>query len=170
VSGLSGEASIYQPRADAVVAVYGTAPIIALYRAGEREEALRSGYLTGLWRYKSAAAAGEQPDPRWVLGDRAWNEVEFMYLVLLHADREAALLLYDELNRRQGWLADVSDAFWHRRLALFAALAGRRAEMLDHLAAAAGVLDRPDQNDPYWALNLAREWRQAEFVVSRTPS
>ncbi len=166
-AGLTQSVSIDQPRADAVHAVYGMAPIVALYRAGEREEALRSGYLTGLWRYKSAAAAGEQPDPRWVLSDRDWSEVELMYLMLLDADRESQSLLYGELAQRREWFADLSDDDWHRQLALFAALIGHRAEMLDHLAATADALDRSGQQDPiYWSLELAREWRQAELISS----
>ena len=168
VTGLAREASIDQARADAVAAIYCTAPIVALYRAGEREEALRSGYLTGLWRYKSAAAAGERPDPRWILGDREWKEVELMYLVLLDAERAWPPLFYDELVRRQEWFVeDGSDGGWHRQLALFAALARNRAEMLDHLSAAADALDRPGQDDAvYWALELARDWRQAELISS----
>lgn len=166
-TGQAQGASIEQHRAAAVAAVYGTAPIVAIYRAGEREEALRSGYLTGFWRYKSATVAGEQPDPRWVVGDRSWPDIELMYLVLLDGDRTSASLLYDELARSHEWFKSRSDVDWHAKLALFAALAGRRAEMLDHLTAEADVLDRPGLDDPgFWALELAREWRQTELISS----
>ena len=47
----------------------GTSPVVALYRTGAIEEALKTRYLTGKDRYLNADRAGEKKDPQWVIDD-----------------------------------------------------------------------------------------------------
>jgi hypothetical protein len=141
----------------------GTRPVIALYRTGAIEEALKTGYLTGKDRYFNAERAGEKKDPQWVLDD-GWP----LYIgsmsreAAFSTNREFQQRAYDGLVRACG--KPLADCFYEtlRQIAAVAAGMGDEARMREALAAATRQLDKG------WfemALYVAGPWAHCEEVL-----
>lgn len=122
---------------------YATAPVVALYRAGGREEALEFGFLSGYQRYVNAPMAGEVPDPQWVVDDRALQSVDQMIAALIKKPNAAeAQRFYDALRCADRSPYERTEfPLLERQLALLAALSGARRSMSEHFAAAAIQID-----------------------------
>ena len=121
----------------------GTSPVVALYRTGAIEEALKTRYLTGKDRYLNADRAGEKKDPQWVIDD---NWTLYLNLMAREAarsdDRAFQQRAYDGLVRSCGKpLADCFDETL-RNIAEVAAGMGDETRMKEALAAAARQLDQ----------------------------
>jgi hypothetical protein len=147
------------------------APAIALYRAGAREEAIRSGYLTGYARFRHAAVAGETPDARWVVADKSDFTIwRLIYDLISNPVPATATQLYDGLRCSETELGDVIDPpKFNSYLAVLAALTGRAGSMRAHLGAAAVSLDDKAQLIPaFHAQMLAEDWRRALVIAERT--
>lgn len=146
------------------------APVIALYRAGAREEALRSGYLTGYARFRHAEVAGETPDPRWAIADKSDFTIWRLVDDLIEAPSPAtAAQFYNGLRCSEAALGDVIDPpEFHGHLAKLAALTGRAGSMRAHLSAGAISLDDRAQIIPaFLAHGLAEDWRRAHVIAER---
>jgi hypothetical protein len=170
-----GGSSQTDKRAAAVAASgFGTAPVVALYRAGARDDALANGYLTGLDRFDNARIAGEVRDPLWVIGDRSAVYAESVIATLISDnDAAGAVRLYDGLRCASVYEPAAADSM-HRSLALLAALSGRRGAMHAHLAKAAEAIDRghddaeqPTEARAYAALAAAADWRRSLTIAER---
>ena len=121
----------------------GTDAVIALYRAGAIDEALKTHYLTSKDRYLNAERAGEKKDPLWML-EVHWPE--YFDLVAREAarsnDHEFQQRVYDGLVRSCGKpLADCFDQTL-RNIALVAAGMGDRPRMKAALAAVVRQIDK----------------------------
>ena len=150
------------------------APAIALYRAGARDEALKSGYISGYQRFHHASVAGETADAKWVVDDRVTFEIDTFVDDLIEAkDTNAALRLHDVLRCSgpdfyESYQRDVLE----RNLAIAAALVGRGTMMNAHLTAAAHAIDAftadVDSLPSAWSVgSLASDWRRALTIAER---
>jgi hypothetical protein len=143
----------------------GTSPVIALYRAGAIDEALKSGYLTGKDRYRNAELAGEEKDPQWVIDDgwKLWIDA-MVHEASRSTDREFQQRAYDALVRScKKPLADCFDEKL-RNIAEVAAGMGDEARMKEALAAAARQLDR-GWGMGFHAMYVAGPWAHCEEVL-----
>lgn len=148
-----------------------TQPVVQLYRAGAREEALQTGFLTGYHRYTNAAVAGEAANPRWLVEDRQESVIERVIGDLLRDPNQAvANAVYE------GLLCDGPSfygphriAVLERTLAVLAAMAGQRASVSVHLARAIEQTDREADASYRVQLvyDLAIEWRRALTIIER---
>lgn len=122
---------------------FGAEPVVALYRLGAREEALRFGFLSGLKRYENAEAAGETPDPRWVVDDHASASVDQMVSLLIEKPNAAiAGKFYEALRCERSMVFEPFESpSLEMDLGLLAALSGRRGSMTRHFTAAAASID-----------------------------
>lgn len=166
------ELTFTDPRAAAVAAFgRGTEPVVALYKAGARDEAIASGYLTGLARYLNAEHAGEAPDPQWVVDDRSPLHINILIGWLISTnDQPNAARLYGGLR-----CSDIygTDSFYRERaLGIAAAMSGWRQLMKAHFIASAADRDGADQRrtaniglPP--ALALAVDWRRGLTLSER---
>lgn len=145
------------------------APAIALYRAGGREEALRSGYVTGYARYRHAPVAGETPDARWVVQDNSdWLIGRLLDDLIETPSAVAAGGFYDALRCAGASLTDVKAPKLHGHLAALAALIGRAGSMRAHLGAGALSLDEEARSySSFYAYRLAEDWRRALVIAER---
>jgi hypothetical protein len=164
--------TVTDPRAAAVAAFgRGTEPVVALYKAGARDEAIASGYLTGLARYLNAEHAGEAPDPQWVVDDRSPLHINILIGWLIRAnDQPNAARLYRGLRCSDIYGTDSFDR--ERALGIAAAMSGWRQLMKAHFTAAAADRDGADQRrvanigmPP--ALALAVDWRRGLTLSER---
>jgi hypothetical protein len=147
------------------------APAIALYRAGARDEALGSGYLTGYARFRHAVVAGETPDARWVIADKSDFTIwRFLSELIEKPAPAVATQFYDGLRCSEAALGDVIDPpKFHSNLAVLAALIGRAGSMRAHLGVAAVSLDDKAQIIPgFLAHRLAEDWRRALVIAGRS--
>jgi len=147
------------------------APAIALYRAGARDEALRSGYLTGYARYRHAVVGGETPDARWVIADKSDFTIwRFMSELIEKPAPAAATQFYDGLRCSEAELHDVVEPpKFNSNLAVLAALIGRAGSMRAHLGAAAVSLDDKAELIPgLLAHRLGEDWRRALVIAERS--
>jgi hypothetical protein len=144
----------------------GTAPVIALYRTGAIEEALKTGYLTGYSRFRHARRAGEKPDPQWVLDDKVPESITFMVDdVARSGDRDLQQRAYEGLVISCGKPLAGCARETLRQIAEVAAGMGDEPSMKAALAAAARQLDAgPDEAFP--ALYIAASWAHCEDVRS----
>ena len=157
---------------------YGAAPVLALYRAGQRGEALRFGYIKPTDRFERAKEAGEEPDPTWVVDGASFGELEnLVVLMVQESDRASAATLLDPLGSARSRFQDAAADDWERQLGLIAALAGRQRPMIEHFARSALALDAmgPSKDDRnaagYFALALAVDWRKGEIMeAGRAPA
>ncbi len=142
----------------------GTSPVIALYRTGAIDEALKTHYLTGKDRYKNAERAGEKKDPQWVIDDN-WLFLDHMALEAARStDREFQQRAYDGLVRSCGKpLADCFDETL-RNIAVVAAGMGDEVRMKDALAAAARQLDQ-GFGMGFAAMYVAGPWAHCEEIL-----
>ena len=145
------------------------APAIALYRAGARDEAVASGYLTGYARYRHAPAAGEAADPAWVIEPGAKWSLRWLIDDLIRARGQTqALRLYDALRCRGAEVYEAQEGYeWEAQSAVLAALVGRAGSVRAHLARAATALDGQGFMAPLFAHYLAEDWRRALVVAER---
>jgi len=142
----------------------GTSPVIALYRAGAIEEAVKTRYLSGKDRYLNAARAGEKKDPQWVIDDE-WSHMSVIAHDAAHgADRDFQQRAYDGLVRYCH--KPLANCFSEtlRDIALVSAGMGDEARMKEALGAAAR------QNDKgfgmgWSALYVAGPWAHCEEVL-----
>ena len=142
---------------------FGTNPVRALYLAGEREEAVKFGYLTGYDRYKFAREANESPNPMWLIEDKSEFYLQDAMLDLVYKpDRSLARRMYEALSEHP-----VPDTYStepdESLLGTYAALAGERDEMLDHFRRAVTAL----HENGYFALDTAAIWRKGEVILQR---
>ncbi|MBC6981587.1 hypothetical protein [Caulobacter sp. 17J80-11] len=144
------------------------APARALYRAGRVDEALATGRIRAMDRWRDATETGvETPDIGWVIAERDLAGLDEIKHRLIEAgDRAGAGELYEALTAaRDGF--DEPEVFRERELGLFAAAAGRGVAMRAHFARAAAALD--SETDPeaaaLAALQLACDWRRGEVLV-----
>jgi hypothetical protein len=147
------------------------APAIALYRAGARDEALRSGYLTGYARFRHAVVAGETPDARWVIADKSdFTMWRFISELIETPAPATATQFYDGLRCSEAALSDVIDPpKFNSNLAVLAALIGRAGSMRAHLGTAAVTLDDKAQIIPgFLAHRLAEDWRRTLVIAERS--
>jgi hypothetical protein len=147
-----------------------TAPVIALYRAGARDEALATDFLTAYERFKNAAVAGEVPDPKWIADQGDLREVEALIDDLVATpDAATARQFHDALRCAATFsLEDGSGAFFDMARAAAAALGGRSTSMNAHLVSAAAVLDQ--FGGGYTVLiahRLAMSWRRSLTIAER---
>jgi hypothetical protein len=161
-----GEVDRNNPTAMAIaVQGTGTAPVIALYRAGAIQEALKTQYLTGKDRYLNAERAGEKKDPQWVLDD-GWP----LYVSAMAGEaerstsREFQQRAYDRLVRSCG--KPLADCFAGtlRQIAQAAAGMGDEQRMKGALTAAARQLDK-DVGMAFAALYVAGPWAHCAEVL-----
>jgi hypothetical protein len=152
-------------------------PVIALYRAGARDEAIQSGFLSGYERFRNATIAGEVPDARWIVEDRTDTMIESTLNDLMRTPNpEVSLQLHDALQcfGPSGYVrAKLYE--YETDLATLAALAGNVDAMRTHLARAAKVIDVNYRNDGnglkgHAALELAASWRRALVIAARVTS
>jgi hypothetical protein len=122
---------------------FGAEPVVALYRLGARDEALRFGFLSGFKRYENAEAAGETPDPQWVVDDHASASVDQMVdLLIAKPNATVAGKFYEALRCERSKIFEPFESpSLEVDLGLLAALAGRRASMTRHFTAAAADID-----------------------------
>jgi hypothetical protein len=158
------------PTALAVAAQgWGTAPVIALYRAGAVEEALRTRYLTGKDRFRNAQRAGEKPDPQWVVDDDWGLYIDAMARETADTtDRDYQQRAYDALV--QSCHKPIADCFSEtlREIAQVAAAMGDEARMKEALGAAARQLDKGTFNG-FQALYVAGPWAHCEEILRSAP-
>lgn len=163
---------ITDKRAAAVQAGYGDAPVIALYRAGARDEALATGFLTGYDRYFHADIAGEARDPVWILEDKSsFYDGILMHFLISAADGASGERAYCYRRAHDIFGKNfVDDA--NRELGLLAALSGHRRTMESHFAASAHAIDTGRNGATVatraWAaFQLAADWRRGRSIVNR---
>jgi hypothetical protein len=143
------------------------APAIALYRTGAIDEALNTGYLTGLSRYRHARRAGEKPDPQWVLDDKDAASIAFMADdVARGGDRDIQRRAYEGLVISCGKPLAACSLETLQQIAEVAAGMGDESSMKGALAAAARQLDATP-NDEFPALYIAGTWAHCEAVLAR---
>lgn len=147
----------------------GTDPVIALYRAGAIDEALKTRSLTGKDRYFNAQRAGEKKDPLWML-ENPWPE--YFDLMSTEAarsnDHEFQQRAYDGLVRSCGKRLAECSAQTLRNIALVAAGMGDGPRMKEALATRVRQVDAgTDSSD--WALNIAGPWAHCEEVLHASP-
>ena len=145
----------------------GTNAVIALYRAGAIDEALKTRYLTSKDRYLNAERAGEKKDPLWML-EVHWPE--YFDQVASEAarsnDREFQQRVYDGLVRSCGKpLADCFDQTL-RNIALVAAGMGDGPRMKAALAAVVRQFDKKSDRE-VWAVYIAGPWAHCEELLLR---
>jgi hypothetical protein len=175
---------------------FGAEPVLALYRLGAREEALRFGFLSGFQRYVNAEAAGETPDPQWVIDDHASASVDQMVdLLITKPNAAVAGRFYEALRCERSKIFEPFELpSLEVDLGLLAALAGRREAMTHHFTAAAANIDalsgdtqalnaiirvfadRPSLDGQTWkareifghrARDLADAWRRGLTILDR---
>lgn len=163
---------IIDRRAAAVQAVYGDAPVIALYRAGARDEALATGFLTGYDRYIFARSAGEVPNPVWVFEDESTFLDGIVLRMMIEAgDSEGAERSY-RYRRCHDIFGPNRIEEANRELGLLAALSGRRRTMNAHFADAAHAIDSmrsgvSARTNAWAAFLLAADWQRGLTVADR---
>ena len=143
----------------------GTSPVIALYRTGAIDEALKTHYLTGKDRYLNAERAGEKKDPQWVIDDN-WT----LYLDLMSGeasrstDRDFQQRAYDGLVRSCG--KPLADCFSEtlRNIAQVAAGMGDETRTKEALAAVARQLDQGFSMG-FQAMYVAGPWAHCEEIL-----
>ena len=143
----------------------GTDAVIALYRAGAVDEALKTHALTGKDRYFNAERAGEKKDPLWMLAN-PWPEN--FDLVAREAarsnDRDFQQRVYDGLVRSCGKsLADCPKQTL-RNIALVAAGMGDRPRMKAALTDVVRQI-KPGEDASSWAVYIAGPWAHCEEVL-----
>lgn len=108
-----------------------------------RDEALASGYLTGVARYRHAEVAGETPDPAWAIEPDAEFPIKWLVEdVIAKRNSAHASRLYEALRCRGDEVYEDEDLYeLDARLALLAALTGRRGSMHEYLRRSAKALD-----------------------------
>jgi hypothetical protein len=145
----------------------GTSPVVALYRTGAIDEALKTGYLTGKDRYFNAERAGEPRDPQWTI-DHGWS----LYIEVMAVDAEASKdrafqqRAYDGLVRMCG--KPIADCFDEtlRTIAQVAAGMGDEARMKEALSAATRQLDTtPRSVRAFSAMYVAGPWAHCKDVL-----
>jgi len=151
---------------------FGTAPVVALYRAGARDEAVATGFLIGYDRYMNADVAGEERDPRWILEDKSTFYADILERDLIASDDvKGAQIYYDGLRCSAIFGANEQEDL-HSVLGTVAALMGRRNSIAAHFALVAASLDREGEGHSadsraYFALNRAADWRRALIIAER---
>ncbi len=144
----------------------GTDPVIALYRAGAIDEALKTRYLTSKDRYLNAERAGEEKDPLWML-ENPWPE--YFDLMAREAarsnDHEFQQRAYDGLVHSCGKSVANCSAQTLRNIALVAAGMGDGPRMKAALAAVVRQIDEEGKYAGNWALNIAGPWAHCEEVL-----
>ncbi|NEX93004.1 hypothetical protein, partial [Caulobacter sp. 17J65-9] len=155
------------PDAESHLHFLRVAPARALYRAGRVDEALATGRIRAMDRWRDANETGvETPDIGWVIAEQDLAGLDEIKAALIAAgDRAGAGELYEALTAaRDGF--DEPEVFRERELGLFAAAAGRGEAMRAHFARAAAALDA--ETDPeaaaLAALELACDWRRGEVM------
>jgi tetratricopeptide (TPR) repeat protein len=143
----------------------GTDAVIALYRTGAIDEALKTHALTGKDRYLNSKRAGETKDPLWILAN-PWPE--YFDLVATEAarsnDRDFQQRVYDGLVRSCGKsLADCSKQTL-RNIALVAAGMGDRTRMKAALADVVLQI-KAGKDASSWAVYIAGPWAHCEEVL-----
>jgi hypothetical protein len=166
-----GVANKSDPTAAAISAQgRGTLPVVALYRAGAIEEALKTRYLTGKDRYLNAERAGEKKDPQWVLDDDwpLWIGV-MVRDASRSTDREFQQRAYDGLVR--SCRKPLADCFSEtlREIAQVVAGMGDEPRMKEVLSAAARQLDAHSFSG-FSALYIAGPWAHCEEVLREAMS
>jgi hypothetical protein len=161
---------ITNKREDAIYASgFGTEPVIALYRAGARDEALATDFLIAYERYKNADVAGETRDPLWIIEERSNHQLLVLRDLLKRRDVDGAARFYD------GWRCagpygydDLSDHY-NSDLGLLAALAGRRGSMNAHFAIVLDLMDTGtwSRHSGDAVMELAVTWRRA-LAIAKT--
>ncbi len=143
----------------------GTDAVIALYRAGAIDEALRTRALTGKDRYLNAERAGEKKDPLWML-ENPWPEYfDFVASEAARSnDRDFQQRVYDGLARSCGkQLADCSRQTL-RNIALVAAGMGDRPRMKAALADVVRQI-KAGKDANGWAVYTAGPWAHCEEIL-----
>jgi hypothetical protein len=163
---------IIDRRAAAVQAVYGDAPVIALYRAGARDEALATGFLTGYDRYIFAKSAGEVPDPVWVFEDESTFLDGIVLRMMIESGDSAGAARSYRYRRCHDIFGPNRIEEANRQLGLLAALSGRRRTMSEHFANAANAIDSlrngTSAKTKAWAVfELAADWQRGLNVADR---
>ena len=147
----------------------GTAPVVALYRAGAIEEALKFGYLSGEDRFDNAELAGEPRNPQWILDDGWPLYISVMaQLTLVRGAPAWRRQVFDAMSK---WCAAQSSQCDEERVAELAALAasvGEEAQMKMHLGARAKKLET-NAADPSAAVDLAAHWAHALGYLKASP-
>jgi hypothetical protein len=156
---------------------FGTTPVIALYRAGARDEALSTGYLTGYHRYHHATVAGETPDPKWVFDDGGMFDVMVLTTQLVDSgnitDAERLYTILKNMKPNDLTLAFPEDV--GSTLGSLAALLGRADETHAHFANST-MPDKPTASEPnrnaiaWFRARHAARWRQALTTLLRAKS
>jgi len=145
----------------------GTNAVIALYRAGAIDEALKTGYLTSKDRYLNAERAGEKKDPLWML-EVHWPE--YFDLMAREAarsnDHEFQQRAYDGLVRSCGTPLANCFAQTLRNIALVAAGMGDGPRMKEALAAVVRQYDKKSDRVA-WAPYIAGPWAHCEEVLRK---
>jgi hypothetical protein len=148
---------------------FGTEPVLALYRAGARREAIQFGYLSGYQRYQVARETGEQIDVQAIVDDQSLFHLKIIVRSLIEAARtERVEQVYRGLPRSE--FVDVWDEY-QGQLGLLAAVARRETEMQAHFSDATEWLDRtPSEGAAATAMSalaLAADWRRAQTMLAR---
>ncbi|HET9472916.1 MAG TPA: hypothetical protein VFO82_03430 [Steroidobacteraceae bacterium] len=148
----------------------GTDAVIALYRTGAVDEALKSHALTGKDRYLNAERAGEEKDPLWML-ENPWPEYfdQMAREAARSKDRGFQQRTYGGLVRSCGKsLADCSTQTL-RNIAVVAAGMGDRTRMKAALAAVVRQIEKGKDSDS-WAVYVAGPWAHCEEVLRAAES
>jgi len=143
----------------------GTKPVVALYRTDAIDEALRTGYLIGKYRYLNAERAGEKKDPQWMIDDTSPVDTAFMAREAESStDRQFQQRAYDGLVR--SCRRPLTDCYGDtlEQIAQVAAGMGDEPRMKEALAAVTRQLDRGKFMD-FPAQDVAGTWAHCEEVL-----
>ncbi|MBI1210841.1 MAG: hypothetical protein GC190_05215 [Alphaproteobacteria bacterium] len=159
------------------VATFGapaTAPVVALYRAGARDEALRTGFLSGFDRFQNADVAGEERDIQWIVDDHAPSVVDRAIDVLLdNPDTKLSDRFFAGLRCAGPTFYEPRELHHlHANLATLAAISGRRTSMLQQLTSAlfagdAAAASGPNSFKAQVARDVAEHWRRSLIIADR---
>jgi hypothetical protein len=152
---------------------FGAEPVLALYKAGARHEAVQFGYLSGFARFQTDSQTGATIDFQAIIDDQSTfytGIISRELIAMARADLGDAL--YQAIRRAGPSFAGLPTDDYERQLGLLAALAGRGVDMRDQFSAAAAALSQNHSAEDVTAnaegaLLLAADWRRGERILAR---
>jgi hypothetical protein len=143
----------------------GTEAVVALYRAGGIDEAVKTGFISGSDRYENAELAGEEPDPWWAINDASWHgRFHLVKNMTTSSDRARQRRAYDALVKSCGGpLAQCKDETLESIALIAAAMVDEPRMREAYTAMARKLADSRERS--FSAISLAARWAHAEEVM-----